>query len=161
MIPIVCPEYSFTNPSTLVAISGSGNVAQYTALKLIELGCTVLSLSDSRGSLIATTEKGYSKEVVEKVAALKLKGGALSTLKEEGYEYYEGKRPWTLLKKVHIALPGATQNEVSGEEADALIKAGCRIVAEGSNMVSSLPGIRIELHYSPLLVFIGLHAGGY
>ncbi len=46
-----------------------------------------------------------------------------------------GKRPWTLLPKVHIALPGATQNEVSKEEAEALIKAGVRIVAEGSNMV--------------------------
>jgi len=46
-----------------------------------------------------------------------------------------GKRPWTLLSNVHIALPGATQNEVSGEEAEALVKAGVRIVAEGSNMV--------------------------
>lgn len=46
-----------------------------------------------------------------------------------------GKRPWTLLSEIHIALPGATQNEVSKEEAEALIKAGVRIVAEGSNMV--------------------------
>lgn len=46
-----------------------------------------------------------------------------------------GKRPWTLLSEVHHALPGATQNEVSGEEAEALVKAGVRIVAEGSNMV--------------------------
>ena len=45
-----------------------------------------------------------------------------------------GKRPWTLIPTVHIALPGATQNEVSGEEAEALVKAGVRIVAEGSNM---------------------------
>lgn len=50
-----------------------------------------------------------------------------------------GKRPWTLLPQVHIALPGATQNEVSKEEAEALIKAGTRIVAEGSNMVSQTP----------------------
>jgi len=46
-----------------------------------------------------------------------------------------GKRPWTLVPKVHIALPSATQNEVSKEEAEALVKAGVRIVAEGSNMV--------------------------
>lgn len=45
-----------------------------------------------------------------------------------------GKRPWTLIPAIHIALPGATQNEVSGEEAEALVKAGVRIVAEGSNM---------------------------
>ena len=54
------------------------------------------------------------------------------------YTYHAGKRPWTLLQKVHIALPGATQNEVSGEEAEALVKSGVRIVAEGSNMVCPL-----------------------
>ncbi|ESK82029.1 nadp-specific glutamate dehydrogenase [Moniliophthora roreri MCA 2997] len=100
-------------PSTLVAISGSGNVSQYTALKVIKLGATVVSLSDSKGSLIATTEKGFSKENL-----LPMKS----------------KRPWTLLPEIHTALPGATENEVSGEEAEALIAAGTRIVAEGSNM---------------------------
>jgi glutamate dehydrogenase (NADP+) len=56
------------------------------------------------------------------------------------FEYNEkkkqnlGKRPWTLIPTIHIALTGATQNEVSGEEAEALVKAGVRIVAEGSNM---------------------------
>ncbi|PPQ65986.1 hypothetical protein CVT26_010646 [Gymnopilus dilepis] len=133
MIAKACPEYSLNKPSTLVAISGSGNVAQFTALKVIELGATVLSLSDSKGSLIA--EKGYSKEVIQKVAELKLKGGSLETLANEpGYKYHAGVRPWTLLPTVHIALPGATQNEVSKEEAEALVKAGVRIVAEGSNM---------------------------
>ena len=133
MIAKACPEYSLDKPTTLVAISGSGNVAQYTALKVIELGATVLSLSDSKGSLIS--EKGYTKEFVQKVGQLKLKGGSLETLSsEEGYTYHAGKRPWTLIPTIHIALPGATQNEVSGEEAEALVKAGVRIVAEGSNM---------------------------
>jgi glutamate dehydrogenase (NADP+) len=50
-----------------------------------------------------------------------------------------GKRPWTLLHKVHIALPGATQNEVSKEEAEALVASGVKIVAEGSNMVYCRP----------------------
>lgn len=54
------------------------------------------------------------------------------------YDRSTGKRPWTLLEKVHIALPGATQNEVSKEEAEALVKAGVRIVAEGSNMVRNI-----------------------
>jgi len=133
MIAKACPEYSLDKPTTLVAISGSGNVAQFTALKVIELGGTVLSLSDSKGSLIS--EKGYTKEFVQKIGQLKLKGGSLDSLSnEEGYTYHAGKRPWTLIPTIHIALPGATQNEVSGEEAEALVKAGVRIVAEGSNM---------------------------
>jgi len=136
MIAHSCPELSLSSPTTLVALSGSGNVAQFTALKIIELGGTVLSLSDSKGSLIAS--KGFTKEVVANVGALKLKGGALESFasfaSEEEYTYYPGKRPWTLLPEVHIALPGATQNEVSKEEAEALVKAGVRIVAEGSNM---------------------------
>jgi glutamate dehydrogenase (NADP+) len=136
MIAKSCPEYSLDRKSTLVAISGSGNVAQFTALKVIELGATVLSLSDSKGSLIAKDqEQGFTKEDVEKVAQLKLKGGSLDSFAaSSAYEYVPGARPWTLLPKVHIALPGATQNEVSGEEAEALLKAGVRIVAEGSNM---------------------------
>lgn len=75
MISHSCPEYSLNKPSTLVAISGSGNVSQFTALKVIELGATVKSLSDSRGSLIAT--KGYTKDDVQSIAQLKLKGGTL------------------------------------------------------------------------------------
>jgi glutamate dehydrogenase (NADP+) len=156
MVAKACPEYSLNKPTTLVAISGSGNVAQHTALKLIELGATVLSLSDSKGSLIS--EKGFTKEFVQKIAHTKLLGGSLDAFcKESGYTYhpgkplfielrkknlymcytfffYIGKRPWTLIPTIHIALPGATQNEVSGEEAEALVKAGVRIVAEGSNM---------------------------
>ncbi len=54
-----------------------------------------------------------------------------------------GQRPWTLLPKVHIALPGATQNEVSGEEAEALVKAGVRVVAEGSNMGCTAEAIEV------------------
>jgi glutamate dehydrogenase (NADP+) len=133
MIAKACPEYSLGKPTTLVAISGSGNVAQFTALKVLELGATVLSLSDSKGSLIS--EKGYTKDFVKKIGDLKLKGGSLESLaNEEGYTYHAGARPWTLIPTIHIALPGATQNEVSAEEAEALLKAGVRIVVEGSNM---------------------------
>jgi len=89
MIAKACPEYSLDKPTTLVAISGSGNVAQFTALKVIELGATVLSLSDSKGSLIS--EKGYTKEFVKKIGDLKLKGGSLESLaNEEGYTYHAG-----------------------------------------------------------------------
>lgn len=90
MIAKACPEYSLDKPSTLVAVSGSGNVAQYTALKLIELGATVLSLSDSKGSLIS--EKGYTKELVQKIGQTKLRGGSLEIFSQEpGYAYHAGK----------------------------------------------------------------------
>jgi len=145
MIAKACPEYSLTKPSTKVVISGSGNVAQYTALKVIELGGTVLSLSDSKGSLIA--KEGFTKEVVQSIAELKLKGGSLESFKsfasEDKYTYHPGHRPWALLPQVHIALPSATQNEVSAEEAEALIKAGVRIVAEGSNMGCTAEAIEV------------------
>lgn len=89
MIAKSCPEHCLTKPETLVAISGSGNVAQFTALKVIELGGTVLSLSDSKGSLIAKHK--YSKEFVLKIGDLKLKGGSLESLaQEEGYCYHAG-----------------------------------------------------------------------
>lgn len=140
MIAKACPEYSLSKKSTLVAISGSGNVAQFTALKVIELGGTVLSLSDSKGAFIAESEEGFLKEDVEAIGQLKLKGGSLEsfTNTKGKYKYHAGARPWALIPKVHIALPGATQNEVSKEEAEALVKAGVRIVAEGSNMVRLL-----------------------
>ncbi len=63
------------------------------------------------------------------------RSGYLKTLSPDLTNVNTGARPWTLIPKLHIALPGATQNEVSGEEAEALVKAGVRIVAEGSNMV--------------------------
>src|SRR4051812_27291062 len=125
MIKKSAPEVAFTDPETLVAISGSGNVAQFAALKVIELGAKVLSLSDSKGALVA--EGGFTKELVEQIGDLKLKGGALESLTQEGLVYYAGKRPWQLLPKIDIALPCATQNEVSGEEAASLINAGVRI----------------------------------
>jgi len=135
MIAKAAPQYSLSNKATLVAISGSGNVAQYTALKVIELGATVVSLSDSKGALIAKEGTGFTAEAIKHIGALKLKGGSLETLSgAREYTYHAGKRPWTLFSRVHIALPGATQNEVSKEEAEALVAAGVKIVAEGSNM---------------------------
>lgn len=129
-----------------VLISGSGNVAQYAALKCIELGAHVLSLSDSLGSFIAKDEKrGFTAEEVNRVIAIKGARQALHTLKGDfsDFTYHEGKRPWTLLKSVDIALPCATQNEVSEEEASHLVSAGCRFLAEGSNMGSTLEAIGV------------------
>ncbi|KKY23910.1 putative glutamate leucine phenylalanine valine [Phaeomoniella chlamydospora] len=133
-----------------VVISGSGNVAQYAALKVIELGGTVVSLSDSKGSLIALD--GVTPEEVMTIAQLKVERKALSDLATtEGfkskYKYLEGARPWLQVGKVDIALPCATQNEVSGEEAKGLIEAGVKFIAEGSNMGSTQEAIDVfEAH---------------
>lgn len=122
-----------------VTISGSGNVAQYAALKAIELGATVVSLSDSKGALIATSDKGITPEMVHAIAAIKVERKYLSDIAStsdfsSATKYIDNARPWTHVGKVDVALPSATQNEVSAEEATALIEAGCRYIAEGSNM---------------------------
>jgi len=116
-----------------VAISGSGNVAQYAALKVIELGGTVVSLSDSKGALIATSENPFTPEHVNAIAALKVARKSLTDLENHSFKYIEGARPWKEVT-VDVALPCATQNEVSGEEAKALIESGAKFIAEGSNM---------------------------
>jgi glutamate dehydrogenase (NADP+) len=120
-----------------VAISGSGNVAQYAALKAIELGATVVSLSDSKGALIAEEGAAITPELVSEVATLKVARKALSDLASAASHkvtYKAGVRPWKEVGKVDVALPCATQNEVSGDEAEALTGSGCLFVAEGSNM---------------------------
>ena len=130
-----------------VAISGSGNVAQFAALKVIELGGTVVSLSDSKGALIASDEKGFTPEFIETIANLKLARKSLTDLENHPYRYVAGARPWKEVGKVDVALPSATQNEVSGEEAQALIDAGCKFIAEGSNMGCTQEAIDIfEAH---------------
>lgn len=122
-----------------VAISGSGNVAQYAALKVIELGGKVVSLSDSKGCIIS--ESGITSEQVTAIAEAKINFksleqivGEFSAFAENKVQYVAGARPWTHAGKVDIALPCATQNEVSGDEAKALVAAGVKFVAEGSNM---------------------------
>ena len=131
-----------------VAISGSGNVAQYAALKAIELGATVVTLSDSKGTIIATSEKGISPEEVAYIADLKVKRKQLTEMvnsdsHKDKFKYVEGARPWTHCGKIDVALPCATQNEVSGEEAQALIEAGAKFIAEGSNMGCSQEAIGV------------------
>jgi len=118
-----------------VLISGSGNVAQYAALKVIELGGTVLTLSDSTGALVANGSEGFTPEDINAIADIKLNRKPLTAWDAQNrFTYHEGARPWTLVEKADVALPSATQNEVNGEEAKALLKAGVRYVAEGSNM---------------------------
>ncbi|KAI9848221.1 MAG: hypothetical protein M1837_000895 [Sclerophora amabilis] len=122
-----------------VAVSGSGNVAQYAALKAIELGAIIVSLSDSKGALVATDEKGITPDHIALIQKLKVERKQITELVESDtfkgkFKYIEGARPWTHVGKVDVALPSATQNEVSGDEAKALIDAGAKFIAEGSNM---------------------------
>jgi glutamate dehydrogenase (NADP+) len=131
-----------------VAISGSGNVAQYAALKVIALGGIVRSLSDSKGCVIATTDSGITAAQIAAIAQLKLDRKALTEIVHtadfaDKVKYIDGARPWTHVGKVDIALPCATQNEVSGEEAKALIEAGAKFIAEGSNMGCSQDAIDV------------------
>lgn len=131
-----------------VAISGSGNVAQYAALKVIELGGIVVSLSDSKGTIVTTSEKGITKEEIADIAQLKVDRKQLTELVEsethkEKFKYIDGVRPWKHVGKVDVALPSATQNEVSKCEAKSLIEAGARFIAEGSNMGCSQEAIEV------------------
>ena len=120
-----------------VLVSGSGNVAQYTVEKLIQLGAKPLSMSDSNGTVI--DPDGFDAEKLAYVMDLKnVKRGRMSEYvkKYPTAKYYEGKRPWGLVK-AEIALPSATQNEIDGDNAKALIENGCICVSEGANMPST------------------------
>ena len=122
-----------------VAISGSGNVAQYAARKVMDLGGKVISLSDSEGTLYC--EAGLSEEQWEALMDLKnVKRGRISELAGQfGLEFLAGQHPWSLA--CDIALPCATQNELDAEAARTLLKNGCVCVAEGANMPTTLEAV--------------------
>ncbi|MEW5993817.1 MAG: glutamate dehydrogenase, partial [Candidatus Zixiibacteriota bacterium] len=119
-----------------VAVSGSGNVAQYATEKVNELGGKVITLSDSSGYIV--DENGVSGEKWDFVMDLKnVRRGRIKEYAEKfsGVKYFEGAGVWTV--PVDVALPCATQNELNGEDAKALIENGCVCVAEGANMPST------------------------
>jgi glutamate dehydrogenase (NADP+) len=143
-----------------VVISGSGNVAQYAAEKAIELGATVLTLSDSGGYIF--DEDGIDSEKLKFVMDLKNnKRGRISEYLDEypNAKYFSGERPWSV--KCDIALPCATQNELNGEEAKTLVENGCICVSEGANMPSTPEAIH-EFHKANILFAPGKasNAGG-
>tara|TARA_B100000427_G_scaffold107765_1_gene89378 strand:- start:413 stop:1765 length:1353 start_codon:yes stop_codon:yes gene_type:complete len=116
-------------------VSGSGNVAQYTAEKIIELGGKVISFSDSGGTVY--DEAGVTEEKLNFVKDLKNnRHGRIKEYAEKyGVPYLEGKSPWHL--KCDLAFPSATQNELTLKDAKILVENGCILVAEGSNMGST------------------------
>jgi glutamate dehydrogenase (NADP+) len=120
----------------IVAVSGSGNVAQFACEKATQLGGKVVTLSDSEGYIY--DEAGIDAEKLAWVMDLKNnRRGRISEYAKQypGAKFVAGKRPWEV--KAAIALPCATQNELNGEEAKALIANGVKCVAEGANMPST------------------------
>jgi glutamate dehydrogenase (NADP+) len=116
------------------AVSGSGNVAQYTVEKLNQLGAKAVTLSDSDGTIV--DKDGINAEKLAWIMELKnVRRGRIKEYVEKfGGEYLDGKRPWGV--KCDCAFPSATQNEVSGEDAKTLVNNGCVVVSEGANMPS-------------------------
>lgn len=125
----------------VVAISGSGNVAQYACEKVTELGGKVITLSDSAGFIY--DKDGIDAEKLAFVMELKnVKRGRIKEYAEKyGCEYFDGKRPWGV--KCDVAMPCATQNEVNEEEAKTLIANGCFVISEGANMPSTPDAVAV------------------
>lgn len=128
----------------VVAISGSGNVAQYATEKVIELGGKVVTLSDSSGSIY--DKDGITREKLNFILELKnVKRGRIKEYADKfKCEYAEGKRPWEL-GNFDIALPCATQNEINKSEAEALVKNGTKCVSEGANMPTEPDAVEVFL----------------
>ena len=120
----------------IVVVSGSGNVAQFACEKATQLGGKVVTLSDSEGYIY--DEAGIDAAKLTWVMDLKnVRRGRISEYVKQypSAKFIAGKRPWEI--KADIALPCATQNELNGEEAKALISNGVKCVAEGANMPST------------------------
>jgi len=142
-------------------VSGSGNVAQYTIEKLNQLGAKAITLSDSDGTIYDPA--GIDAEKLAFV--LELKNVRRGRIKEyadkfKGVQYFPGKKPWKVAK-CDCAFPSATQNEIDADDAQALVKNGCFLVAEGANMPSTPAAVDI-FHENGVLFAPGkaANAGG-
>ena len=132
----------------VAAVSGSGNVAQYTVEKINQLGGKAISLSDSDGTVI--DEAGIDSRKL--AFAMELKNVRRGRIKEyadahKGVTYLEGKSVWDVVREqglhIDLAFPSATENEINAQAAQALIKNGCKVVSEGANMPSTLDAVNI------------------
>lgn len=132
-------------------ISGSGNVAQYTAEKVLELGGKVLTMSDSDGYIY--DPNGIDHEKLNYIMELKnlYRGRIREYAEKYDCKYVEGARPWS--EKADIALPSATQNELNGDDAQKLVDNGVIAVSEGANMPSTPEAIKVfqnaKILYAP------------
>ncbi len=126
------------------AVSGSGNVAQYTVEKLNTLGARVVTLSDSNGTIVDMD--GISGEKLAWVMELKnVRRGRISEYANhfKGAQYLAGKRPWSV--PCDLAFPSATQNEIEEDDARQLVQNGCYCVSEGANMPSHADAVEVFL----------------
>nr|MDQ3570805.1 glutamate dehydrogenase [Actinomycetota bacterium] len=123
------------------AVSGSGNVAIYTAEKASQLGARVVTLSDSDGAIhdragIDEEKLGFVKDLKE------VRRGRIAEYAERyGCEYLEGRRPWSV--PCDVALPCATQNEMDEADAKTLLANGCQAIVEGANMPATLDAVHL------------------
>jgi glutamate dehydrogenase (NADP+) len=128
----------------ICAVSGSGNVAQYTTEKVNQLGGKVVTLSDSSGYV--HDPDGVDAKKLDFVLELKnVRRGRIKEYADKyGCKYVEGKRPWEV--KCDVAFPSATQNEIDGNDARTLVSNGCKAVGEGANMPTTPEGIEVFLN---------------
>lgn len=126
-----------------VAVSGSGNVAQYAIEKVMELGGKVITCSDSNGTVL--DEAGFNTEKLLLLKEIKnsQKGRVSDYAEKLGLKYLPQQRPWNI--PVDIALPCATQNEIDENDARNLVKNGVKCVAEGANMPTTLEAVKLFL----------------
>lgn len=127
-----------------VSISGSGNVAQYAIEKAMTYGAKVLTVSDSSGTVV--DEEGFTPEKLAILMDVKnrLYGRVSDYAEKVGAKFLPGKQPWAV--PVDVAMPCATQNELTGEDATTLVKNGVICVAEGANMPSTAEAVKIFEH---------------
>jgi glutamate dehydrogenase (NADP+) len=136
------------------AISGSGNVAQYTVEKLIQLGARPITLSDSNGTIV--DEAGITPEKLAFVLDLKnYRRGRISEYAQKfNVPFYADKSTWDVIKeqnlKVDLAFPSSHENEINAAQAEAMVKNGCFCVSEGANMPTSLEAVDVFLDHNVL-----------
>jgi len=128
----------------IAAVSGSGNVAQYTVEKLNQLGAKAVTLSDSTGYIY--DPEGIDQGKLQFVMKLKnIKRGRIKEYADKyKVKYIEGQRPWSV--KCDLAFPSATQNEINEDDAKTLVKNGCFVVSEGANMPSTPEAVEVFLN---------------
>ena len=132
-------------------VSGSGNVAQYAIEKILDLGGSIHSISDSDGTVY--DNDGITKEKLAFIKDLKnVKRGRIKAYADEyNLVYLENQNPWSI--KCDLAFPCATQNEINKADAEQLVKNGCQLVAEGANMPTTIDGIKVfhdaKILYAP------------
>ncbi|MDD3619004.1 MAG: NADP-specific glutamate dehydrogenase [Desulfobulbaceae bacterium] len=128
----------------ICTVSGSGNVAQFTTEKLLELGAKVVTLSDSDGYIYK--KDGLTKDDLKCVFELKnIRRGRIKECVQlcKDCTYYPGRRPWEV--PCDIAFPSATQNEIDENDAKTLVKNGCSVIGEGANMPTTPEGVKVFL----------------